>query len=66
MICWGTGEVSPLISCPVRQSRRLLAPMIHRRSQELVQQHAPGMRQLQKGKQYSQQYLIPATSPMIL
>ena len=53
-------EVPPLGVSPVGELLGPPAPVIHCGGQELVQQHAPGVRELQQREQQAQQHLVPA------
>ena len=55
-------EVPPLEVRPVVQLLGLPAPVVHLRGQELVEQHAPGVRQLQQREQNPEQHLVPAAN----
>ena len=54
-----TAEVPPLVQCPVVQGWRWGAPVVHSWGQELVEQHTPGVGQLQQGEQDPHQHLVP-------
>ena len=57
----GAAEVPPLVGAPVRQLRGLRAPVINCGGEELVEQHTPGMGQLQEGEENSNKNLVPDT-----
>ena len=48
--------------CPVGALLGPLAPVVHLGSEELVEQHAPGVGQLQQRKQQPEQNLVPEVS----
>ena len=55
----GAAEVPPLLGGPVRHLGWLRAPVIHWRGEELVEEHTPGVGQLQEGEENSHKNLVP-------
>ena len=55
----GAAEVPPLLGAPVSQLGRLRAPVINGGREELVEQHTPGVGQLQEGEQNTHKNLVP-------